>query len=93
MLSLRVRYFGILVAHAGRREETVPVADGSTVTDLLHHLVQMRSGFLSAALFQGNTLSPPVRIIHNQRPLCGAGQGRTLADGDEILLFPIVSGG
>ncbi len=93
MISVQVRYFGILAAHAGRRDETAPLEDGSTIADLLQRLAQTHDSSLRAALFQGNALSPLVRLIHNQQTLDGAGQGRTLADGDEIMLFPVVSGG
>ncbi len=93
MISARVRYFGILAAHAGRREEIVPAPDGCTVIDLLHHLAQARSDSLGAVLFQGNAVNPLVRVLHNHLPLDGAGSGGVLADGDESLLFPVVSGG
>lgn len=93
MIFVRVRYFGILAAHAGRRDETVPLPDGSTVTDLLHRLAQANGDSLGAALFQCNALSPLVRVLHNHLPFDGAGLAGTLADGDEILLFPVVSGG
>lgn len=93
MVTVLVRYFGILAGHAGRRNETVQVPRGSTVTGLLRHLAQANSGSLGTVLMSRDALSPLVQVLHNQRPLDDASIQDELADGDEILFLPVVSGG
>lgn len=93
MDSIRVRYFGILAGHAGKRADDVAVQDGTTLGQLLDHLVEIKPESFRAAIFDQKGLNPLVRVIHNQRSVESAGLDAALADGDEILLFPVVSGG
>jgi molybdopterin converting factor small subunit len=93
MTSIRVRYFSILVGHAGIRAEDVILPDGSTLAHLLEALTVHKPATFQATLLPQGRLSPMVRLIHNQRPVEADSLNAVLADGDELLLFPVVSGG
>lgn len=93
MISVQVRYFGILAGHAGTRAEDMAAPDGSTLADLLETLAGRKPVTFQAALFPQGRLSPLVRLIHNQQPVEETGLNAVLDDGDELLLFPVVSGG
>lgn len=92
-LTVQIRYFGILAARAGTRSESVRVPAGSRVSGLLRQMAQAHSDTLGAALFPCDTLSALIQVFHNGLPLGGGGLEAALADGDEVLIFPLVSGG
>lgn len=80
-MKVRVRLFASLAQAAGFREREMEVPEGSTAGDLL---VQLKRGPLIALT--------GARVLHAvNRQHCDASQ--PLADGDEVGLFPPVSGG
>ena len=80
-MKIRVRLFASLAQAAGSRQREVELPDGSTAGDVL-------------ALLKRGPLMPlvGVRVLYAvNREHCDA--SRTLAEGDEVALFPPVSGG
>jgi len=84
-MKVTIRYFARLREAAGREEEQVEVQSGDPSLGALLGLLAGRGGDLEAFL-----ASRPVLCAVNREY---AGPERTLEDGDEVALFPPVSGG
>jgi len=90
-VRIRVRFYNIVADQAGRRVEERWVPDGSTIADLLRDLAAHHPA-LSRYIKSGDRpSSKPFRLFRNGRIVLDAGE--PLADGDEIRIFPIISGG
>jgi len=79
---VHVLFFGLLTDVVGRRSETLPLPEGSTLRDLLAHY---QSNF---PRINGLASSLAISLNHEYAPLTSA-----LHDGDEVGLLPPVSGG
>ena len=90
-LRIRVRFFNIVADQAGRRVEERRVSDGSTIADLLRDLAAEHPALSRYASAGDRSSSNPFRLFRNERIVLDAGE--PLADGDEIRIFPIISGG
>ncbi len=81
-MNVRVRLFAALREAAGKDSIDVPLPDGATVSDLVQHLQEMEpalDGVAGAIYAAVNN-----RYVSPDTPL---------KDGDEVALFPPVSGG
>jgi len=81
-MQVRVLFFGLLTDVIGRRSDTVSLASGATVRELLAHY---QSNF---PRLNGLISSLAVSINQSYAPLNAA-----LHEGDEVALLPPVSGG
>jgi molybdopterin converting factor subunit 1 len=77
MMEVRVLYFGVLKESLGRESESVELADGASVADLMKRYVDAR-------------WARSVAVAVNREY---ARLGDVLHDGDEVALLPPVSGG
>ena len=84
-MRLTVLYLARLREAFGRREESIELTDGATTADLLQTL-RARGDAWAIALEPGRA----VRIAINQE-MCAA--TAPLSEGDEVALFPPVTGG
>ncbi|MFP4559888.1 MAG: molybdopterin converting factor subunit 1 [Thiohalorhabdus sp.] len=82
---IKVLYFAAVREQLGRTEEQVPAEGLQTVGDLLAHLQKLGGR-------HAEVLAPERRVLVavNQEY---ADANRPLADGDEVALFPPVTGG
>ncbi|MCY4324613.1 MAG: molybdopterin converting factor subunit 1 [Betaproteobacteria bacterium] len=85
MIAVRVLYFASLRERLAVAEEQVQLAAGSTAADLIDALAG-RNDLHRQAFADRSQL----RIAHNRR---FASADAALADGDEVGLFPPVTGG
>ena len=81
-MKLRIRYFGSASDDAGTSEETVEIPDGNGISAVHDKLSDMHPAIGKR---WGNLL-----IAVNQSYVSG---NATLRNGDEIAIFPAVSGG
>jgi molybdopterin synthase catalytic subunit len=81
-MKISVLFFGVLKDLAGRRDETVELADGARVRDLLVHFAQ--------GVPRLESMLPSLAISVNREY---AEMDRALREGDEVALLPPVSGG
>ena len=84
-MRLTVLYLARLREAFGCRQESVELSDGATTAELIQTL-RAREGAWSTELAAGRA----VRIAINQEMCAGIA---ALADGDEVALFPPVTGG
>jgi molybdopterin converting factor subunit 1 len=81
-VKIALRYFALVAELTGRQEGALELASGATVADALQRLGRRHPG-LAAAGFR-----PLVAV--NRRY---AGDETPLEEGDELAVFPPVSGG
>ncbi len=93
MISVHVRYFNILAGYAGKKEETIRLAGGTTGRQLIFHLASTYGEPFSGAVLSGEELSDHLRIFRNEQSLHGSALDVPLEDEDHLMLFPAVAGG
>lgn len=94
MATVTVRYHNILRSAVRLAEESVALPENAGLHALLEVLAAAHGSPLSEMLLEadGSVVSHLV-IFVNRKLISGEPRGVVLADGDEILLFPAVSGG
>jgi len=81
-VKVRIKYFALVAEVAGRDGETLELAAGATVADALESLSRQYPR-LATARFR------PLVAVNRRH----AGNDVSLAEGDELAVFPPVSGG
>ena len=90
MITVRVRYVGILAAYAGAQRRDVCLPEGTTVEQLVVRLAEAGSESLRSILLHEGQPNSLVRIVRNQAQV----EWQTpVADADEILILTSIAGG
>jgi molybdopterin converting factor small subunit len=93
-IEVRVRLYGILRDMAGRAEECLAVDPGITLCALVTGPLAERFPKMRPALLTADgAMSPHLVCFHNANLLTAQGADVALDDGDEIRVFPAISGG
>jgi molybdopterin synthase sulfur carrier subunit len=93
-MELEWKLFADLKEHAGDGRVTVDVDEGATVGDALAALVEARSGLDGRVLDDDGELHDHVNVLKNGSSVhTDAGLETVVEAGDELALFPPVSGG
>ena len=89
------KLFADLAEHAGDRRVTVDVDPGDTVGDALEALLEDRPGLGDRVLDDDGELRSQINLLRNGADVKSQEDGleTELEDGDELALFPPVSGG
>ncbi len=89
------KLFADLAEHAGGKHVTVDVEPGNTVGDALDALLAEHEALESRVLTDQGELREHINVLLNGSNVAVDGDGldTTLEDGDELALFPPVSGG
>ena len=89
------KLFADLAEHAGDRHVTVDVDPGDTVGDALEALLEDRPGLGDRVLDDDGELHSQINLLRNGADVKSQENGleTELEDGDELALFPPVSGG
>ena len=87
---MKIKLFGGLRQKAGSAEQA---ASGATIREALENIC-VDNETLRAAIFDGRTLHPHVRVMVNGRD-CELAQGldTLISAGDQIAVFPPIAGG
>ena len=93
-ITVTVRYHNMLRHHSGMEQEALALPEGTPLQAALELLAPHHGPGLEGMLFApGGVLSPHLVIFRNQGLLPRGRGDVTLLDGDELLLFPAISGG
>lgn len=94
-MGMRWRLFANLAETAGDKEVDVPVEPGDTFGDALSALLEAHPELREEVLDEDGELHDHIRVLRNdQNPfVAGEGYDTVLEEGDELALFPPVSGG
>ncbi|AGB15349.1 MoaD family protein [Halovivax ruber XH-70] len=89
------KLFADLAERAGDRHVAVDVEPGATVDDALHALLDGRGDLRDRVLDEDGTLSDGINVLRNGSEIHTQQEGleTTLEAGDELAMFPPVSGG
>lgn len=94
MICVSVRYHSILRHRAGVEQQTVTLPEGTSLLALLVHLVEHNSpGLRELLLTPEGAVTPGLVIFRNGQLVRQDQRSLTMADGDELKLFPMISGG
>jgi molybdopterin converting factor small subunit len=93
-MAVTVRYHNVLRSAAGLAEEVLLLPEDATLYVLLEALAAAHGSLLRDLLLEadGSVVSHLV-AFRNRKLVSGDPRGVLLADGDEVMLFPAVSGG
>jgi len=93
-VRVQVRFFTYLADHAGAKQARLELPAGTTVRELILRLVSERSPSFAKIVLRGEEVHPFLRVFHNQSLLSTEQIAATvLQDGDELMLYPAISGG
>jgi MoaD family protein len=95
-MNVKVRYFNILAALTGRREEAIGLPDGAACRQLLGLLASRHGPELAKLIFQdveAGRFSPYLRVFINGKSVEHDRLDDQLHEGDEVMMFPAVAGG
>lgn len=88
-MQVKVLYFGLLRERFGVADEALEIADGSTVSDLLH-ILHARTSKQAMESGPDDRLWRSLAVAVNREY---SSPDAVLRDGDEVALLPPVSGG
>ncbi len=89
------KLFADLAEHAGDRTVAMELSPGDTVEDALEALLSDRPALEARVLEDDGSLRSQINVLHNGTDIRSepAGLKTELEGGDELALFPPVSGG
>lgn len=92
---MRWKLFATLSETAGKREVSVAVDSGATLSDALDALFDAHPELREEVLDESGEIYDHIRLLRNgQDPFANdSGFDTGVSDGDELALFPPVSGG
>ena len=94
-MNINVQLEAQLREAAGVQQETVQIADGSSVVDAVSALARQHADAIGNRLLaESDELQKGLLIFVNDQPIAAAAAAtRLLSDGDTVLLCPPISGG
>jgi molybdopterin converting factor small subunit len=93
-ITVNVRFHNMLRHHTGVEQEALVLPEGTPLHAALADLAHRHGPGLERMLFAaGGAISPHVVIFRNGQLLPRGAGDVTLVAGDELLLFPAISGG
>jgi molybdopterin converting factor small subunit len=91
LIAIPLRYFSIVADLVGKREERITVPAGLDLGGLVAMIAKRHPSFADYARGLDSEPGGPLRLILNGQLVMD--WSRPLADGDEVSLFPVISGG
>lgn len=94
MITVIVRYYNMLRLHTGLACEHLELPQGTGVTVAVRHLADRHGpAFAEMLISPSGGLASHLVVFVNQQLVSPGGPAPPLADGDELRLFPAISGG
>jgi len=92
-IDVTIQYHNILRRGAGLDEEVLRLPAGFSVADVLSQLVTARTALQSLLFTEAGDVASHVVVFRNRKLITNDALETRLVDGDEIKLFPAISGG
>jgi molybdopterin converting factor small subunit len=94
MITVTVRYYNMLRLHAGLASEPLELPEGTEVVAAVRRLAEQHgAAFAEMLLSPDGELASHLVVFINQDLVYPGGPAPPLNDGDELKLFPAISGG
>jgi MoaD family protein len=94
MITVTVHYYNMLRHHTGLASERLELPEGTEVLAVIRRLADRYGpAFAELLLSPSGGLAAHLVVFVNQQLVCPAKHVPPLADGDELKLFPAISGG
>jgi molybdopterin converting factor small subunit len=94
MIGVTVYYYNMLRLHTGLAQERLELPEGTEVAAAIRHLAERHGPALAELLLSpSGGLASHLVVFVNQQLVFPGGPAGLLADGDEVKLFPAISGG
>ena len=94
MITLSVRYHNLLRRGAGLGKETFTLPQGATLRDALRYLAQLHGSPLREMLLEPEGgISLHLVVFRDDQLVHPDQHDVPLSDGQELMLFPAISGG
>jgi molybdopterin converting factor small subunit len=90
-VEISCTYYNIVADFLGRRQEERSVEAGTTIAAVVRALAAESESFGRLALTGSGEISGHLRLFRNDQAVIDLDE--PLADGDEIRMFPAISGG
>lgn len=78
---------------AGQQRTSVELLDGQSLSHAIQVVTENSAPLRDRLLTPTGDMQPSVMVFINEQPVSVAAGGRTLNDGDTVLLLPPISGG
>jgi molybdopterin converting factor small subunit len=93
-ITVTVHYYNMLRLHAGLASERLELPEGIEVVEAIRHLAERHGPLFGEMLLSpSDGLASHLVVFVNQQLVFPGGPAQPLADGDEVKLFPAISGG
>ena len=94
MIAVTVRYYNMLRRHTGLACETLELPEGTQADIAIRRLADRYGPAFAGMVFSpSGELASHLAVFVNEQLIPAGGLAAPLADGDEIKLFPAISGG
>ena len=94
MITVTVRYYNMLRRHSGLACERLELPEDTEVSEAIRRLADRHGpAFAGMLLSPSGGLASHLVVFVNQQLVFPGGPAPPLADGDEVKLFPAISGG
>jgi MoaD family protein len=93
-MIVHIRYHNVLRHRTGVKEETVRLPNGAHLGSLLESLAERHGQALRDMVFAPDgAISTHLVVMRNGKLVPHDSSDEWLSDGDELMLFPVISGG
>lgn len=92
-IAVTIQYHNILRRATGFGQEDICLPQGSSVRDALNQLSKTHASLRSLLFTAKGDIASHVVVFRNHKLITHDQFGTQLADGDELKLFPAISGG
>jgi molybdopterin converting factor small subunit len=94
MITVTVHYHNMLRHHTGLAAERLELPEGTSILAAVRHLAERYGpAFAALLLSPSGDRAPHLVVFVNQQLVVPGSPAPPLADGDELKLFPAISGG
>jgi molybdopterin synthase sulfur carrier subunit len=94
-MRIQIKYYGVAREVSGKLDETVELRSGSTIMELIYHLIEIHGDRFERYIFDDHgKIMDYLRFVVNEDDIMVRNKHATmLKDGDRVLVLPPIGGG